>query len=106
MSDAAAPRRRLATLKPRVATLDARSVKRQEIKRQSGRELQESRKRLFRENPLCAPCQRFGKVTLATERGHLVALADGGPDTDANTEPQCHDCNAAQEHRDRARRYR
>lgn len=72
--------------------------------RMRGRKLQQARRRLFRDNPLCAPCERNGKTTLATERGHIIALSDDGEDTEENTEPQCHACNVEQELRDRAKR--
>jgi 5-methylcytosine-specific restriction enzyme A len=95
---------RLTTLKPRVATLASERVTRTPVKRRSGGWLQEERKRLFRENPLCVACERVGLVTAATERDHIIPLADGGSDTAENTQQLCNECHrkkSADEHRRR-----
>ena len=47
-----------------------------------GRRLQEYRAAWFRLHPLCAECERNGKVRLATQLDHIVALDNGGTDFD------------------------
>lgn len=48
---------------------------------------------LFASNPLCAECERLGRVTLATQRDHVIPLAEGGADDDSNTQGLCFDCH-------------
>lgn len=50
---------------------------------------------LFQRNPLCVKCQSLGLVTLATQRDHIVALEEGGEDTDENTQGLCDPCHEA-----------
>ncbi len=50
---------------------------------------------LFKREPLCAECTRHGLVALATQRDHIVALAEGGADDDANTQGLCDLCHDA-----------
>jgi len=57
--------------------------------------LTKERRRLFAEHPLCAKCLETGRVTLATERDHIVPLADGGADEEGNTQALCHSCHVA-----------
>jgi 5-methylcytosine-specific restriction protein A len=64
-------------------------------KRTAGRRLQRDRAALFAREPLCRECQRHGRVTLATIRDHIVPLAEGGADDDANTQPLCQACSDA-----------
>ena len=51
-----------------------------------GRTLQRERERLFAEQPLCVLCERAGRVSAATIRDHVVPLAEGGEDTQENTQ--------------------
>lgn len=62
-------------------------------KRMSGRHLQNARERLFRANPLCVECAAQGKVKLATQRDHVVPLAEGGVDDDSNVQGLCVACH-------------
>ena len=62
-------------------------------KRVTGRKLQAMRAALFSANPLCVECQRLGRVTLATQRDHIIPLAEGGKDDDENVQGLCHDCH-------------
>lgn len=48
---------------------------------------------LFRRDPLCAECKRNGLVRLATQRDHIIPLAEGGLDDDSNTQGLCHECH-------------
>ena len=63
-------------------------------KRGSGWKRQKARAQLFAEHPLCEECQRQGRVSLATERDHIVPLTEGGTDDRSNTQALCRDCHA------------
>jgi len=58
-------------------------------RRMRGRRLQAERRRLFQAQPLCVECERLGKVRVATQRDHVIALCNGGEDTPANTQALC-----------------
>lgn len=58
-----------------------------------GRNLQQERERLFRDQPLCADCKKRGRVSVATIRDHIVPLAEGGEDTPENTQGLCDECH-------------
>lgn len=77
-------------------------------KRITGRRLQAMRASLFQRNPLCVECQRLGRVTLATQRDHIVPLAEGGTDDEGNEQGLCYACHevksAAESLRGRMRR--
>jgi 5-methylcytosine-specific restriction protein A len=64
-------------------------------KRTTGRRLQAERAALFQREPLCRPCCCSGRVTLATQRDHIVPLTEGGSDTEENTQPICDECHEA-----------
>ena len=53
------------------------------------------RSALFERNPLCAECERQGRITLATERDHIKSLAEGGLDEDSNVQGLCVPCHDA-----------
>lgn len=74
------------------------------VTRIAGRQLQALRRDLFRSQPLCAECVRQGRVTLATERDHVVPLADGGRDEPSNTQGLCKPCHAAKSAREASQR--
>lgn len=61
----------------------------------TGRRLQRMRERLFKREPLCAECRRLGIVKLATQRDHIVPLAEGGADDETNEQGLCDDCHEA-----------
>jgi 5-methylcytosine-specific restriction protein A len=63
-------------------------------KRITGRRLQEKRRRLFQQQPLCVRCEAKGRVRLATQRDHVIALAHNGPDIESNTQGLCAECHA------------
>lgn len=55
-----------------------------------GRKAVEQRKRrLMRTKGLCEDCLPEGRITLAEEVHHVIALQHGGPDTDDNTANLC-----------------
>ena len=62
-------------------------------KRIRGRKLQQRRQRVLAKQPLCVMCQAEGKVTAAVHLDHIVALANGGPDTEDNVQPLCSRCH-------------
>lgn len=69
-------------------------------KRITGRKLQRMRADLFARAPLCAECQRHGRVSLATQRDHIKPLSEGGTDTQDNEQglcAECHDAKSADE---------
>lgn len=72
-------------------------------KRVTGRELQRRRARLFTSNPLCVHCQQAGRVTLATQRDHIIPLAEGGVDDESNEQSLCDECHATKSKAEAAR---
>jgi 5-methylcytosine-specific restriction protein A len=62
-------------------------------KRVTGRKLQAMRADLFSRNPLCVECEKQGRVRLATQRDHIVPLAEGGLDDDSNVQGLCIECH-------------
>lgn len=72
-------------------------------KRTRGRALQRLRAELFERQPLCADCRRNGRVTLATERDHIVPLEEGGEDVESNVQGLCASCHDAKSKAERAR---
>ena len=73
----------------RPAWLPARAA----VKRTTGRRLQAQRAALFAREPLCRVCVARGFTVLATQRDHIVSLAEGGTDDDSNVQPLCDDCH-------------
>ena len=63
------------------------------INRVRGRRLQAIREMVLTGNPLCAICEQQGLLTAATQVDHIVALANGGPDEEANMQGLCADCH-------------
>lgn len=49
---------------------------------------------LLPDHPLCAMCAVEGRRRAATVRDHIVALADGGEESEANTQGLCRWCHA------------
>jgi 5-methylcytosine-specific restriction protein A len=70
----------------------------------TGRRLQDIRKKHFERNPLCVECTRQGRITLATELDHIVALDNGGPDFDkdngTNRQGLCSSCHEIKTRKD------
>lgn len=78
-------------------------------KRITGRKLQALREQLFKSNPLCVLCEQGGRVSRATQRDHIVSLAEGGLDIESNTQGLCDECHDAKSLTERLRaqsRYR
>lgn len=50
---------------------------------------------LFTRQPICQECKRHGRVTIATQRDHIVPLAEGGADDSSNEQALCDPCHEA-----------
>lgn len=65
-------------------------------KRITGRRHGIIRDRVLSANPLCVMCQAEGRVRLATEVDHVIALTNGGaedPHDDSNRQGLCGPCH-------------
>ena len=62
-------------------------------KRITGRRLQRIRKQVFGEQPICVACKAKGRVTVATQVDHIVALVNGGEDDHDNRQALCASCH-------------
>ena len=71
-----------------------------------GRRLQAIRKHVLAASPLCVMCKANGRVTLATEVDHIVALVNGGEDNHENRQALCSECHAEKTRRDLGQRER
>lgn len=71
-----------------------------------GRRLQAIRKHVLAASPLCVMCKASGRVTLATEVDHIVALVNGGEDHADNRQALCDECHKAKTRRDLGQRER
>ena len=71
-----------------------------------GRAGQEARRRRADQHPLCVACLAQGLVTPTVEIDHVLALKDGGTDTDDNVQGLCAGCHAAKTARDMGYRQR
>jgi 5-methylcytosine-specific restriction protein A len=61
------------------------------VPRVRGRRLQSLRYALLRAHPFCAHCRQA--IDERAVRDHIVPLAEGGPDTGANTQVLCEACH-------------
>jgi 5-methylcytosine-specific restriction protein A len=68
----------------------------QPVVRIRGRRLQKLREDLFAREPLCRNCRRRAAVI----RDHVVPLAEGGTDTEDNTQGLCQSCSDVKSHRE------
>ncbi len=73
------------------------------IKRITGRRLQSMRAALFRRAPLCVECEKHGRIRLATQRDHTLALEEGGTDTPDNEQGLCDECHEVKSAAERLR---
>jgi len=84
------------TLKPRIKTLSAptaRSIT--QATRIRGNSLIAIKRDHFKARPLCAECERQGRVTLATVLDHIAPLWAGGHESAANRQGLCVPCHDA-----------
>jgi 5-methylcytosine-specific restriction protein A len=70
-------------------------VKTTPTKRITGRRLQAMRASLFSRHPLCVLCLAAGRVSVATQRDHIVSLEEGGADDETNEQALCEPCHDA-----------
>ena len=61
---------------------------------------------LRRDQGLCRHCRDKGRVTVATEVHHVVPVAKGGTDDEANLLSLCRDCHEAADLAERGARRR
>lgn len=71
-------------------------------KRITGSRLQKIRASHFARNPLCVDCLRRTppRIRLATQLDHVVALTNGGTDTEDNRQGLCEECHDEKTRRD------
>ena len=92
---------KLKTLKSTLPILNTSRVKVLDTKagatpRIRGKWLQRFRARHFNRHPLCVTCEAAGRIELATELDHVVALVNGGKDFDkdpGNAQGLCSTCH-------------
>ena len=58
------------------------------------------RKKLWSANPLCAMCKQLTEYPHGFELDHIIALTNGGPDTEDNCQILCHACHKAKTKQD------
>lgn len=95
------PKPRLQTLRPRVATPKPkiRQTPAQSA-RLTGRPWRRLRNDVLQANPLCVECERIGRVELAVEVDHEVAVINGGTEARTNLRGLCRACHVAKTARD------
>ena len=76
----------------------------QKTQRLRGRPLQTLRRRLLSAQPLCVACQRAGRLTVASELDHIVALVNGGGNEEENLQGLCAPCHVDKTARDLGQR--
>ena len=88
----------LTMLKPRLATDKRNRLQVQQITRNPeaeqrirGRKWMEIRERWFRAHPVCVMCEQQGRISLATQLDHRIALINGGKDDESNYQSLCVD---------------
>lgn len=63
------------------------------VTRLRGRPLQTLRRRIFLAKPLCVLCERAGRLSVATDLDHIVALVNGGGNEEENLQGLCASCH-------------
>jgi len=58
-----------------------------------GRRAVARRARWLETNPLCVHCAKSGKIRQAVTPDHIIALANGGSDTEDNLQSLCAECH-------------
>lgn len=76
------------------------------IERLRGRALQKRRRDYFTDNPLCAECQRNGRIKPAQELDHITPLFKGGSDEPDNWQGLCFVCHQRKSIEERGDEYR
>lgn len=97
-------RRRLTTLTSALQTLPSRlpATPSTSTDRIRGRRGMAIRADFLSRFPLCRHCDERGRVALAVVVDHVVPLALGGSDTEANKQGLCESCNKVKTAQDQA----
>lgn len=64
-----------------------------QTKRQTGYGWMKKREAVLRLSPICYICKAKGKLTLATEVDHVIALINGGTNDMENLKGACQPCH-------------
>lgn len=90
-----AERRRLPTLKNRIQPIDTRRVQPMVTSdhRMSGSGLQRRRLRVWSRDPYCASCRSMTAYPDGFQLDHVIALVNGGEDSEENCQVLCHTCH-------------
>lgn len=93
---------RLKTIPPRVTAVPGRlqQAGTPSQHRITGRRLQSRRLRVWAKDPHCAECRQLVAYPDGFHLDHVVALVNGGQDTDENTQVLCLACHDAKTRRD------
>ena len=75
----------------------------QQTARLNGHQNTLARKRLFARHPLCVMCEAEGRTSAAVIRDHIVPLAEGGTEDDANCQGLCQAHHDAKTHEESMR---
>lgn len=90
---------RVTTLGPRIASAPSRLKPTAPVattygKGRGGRPWRRKRDAVMRRDQyLCQPCKQQGRITEATEVDHIVNVAEGGSDDEANLQAICTECH-------------
>lgn len=70
------------------------------VERIRGRKLQRIRAAHFKANPLCVMCFKAGRVAVATDLDHIIALTNGGTNDPENFQGLCEPCHVTKTNED------
>jgi 5-methylcytosine-specific restriction endonuclease McrA len=91
-------RKKLTSIKPRVAPADVRTCSTPVVERIRGKELQKIRERiLLRDEYSCRAC---GRVSAHLEIDHIVPIHLGGAESDQNRQALCRQCHEKKSERE------
>ena len=93
---------RLKTIKARIKQVESRLAppKRVRESRTTGRALQKRRLAVWSRDPHCAHCRQLTVFPSGFNLDHILALGNGGEDTDANSQVLCLACHGKKTRRD------
>lgn len=78
----------------------------EQVERLRGWKLQQQRKRLHAERPLCVMCDERGRTQLGEELDHIVPVFRGGSNDDSNLQWLCTECHREKTAQDCGTTYR
>ena len=73
-------------------------------KKRYGYRWQKIRARFLSAHPLCAECQREGRMSVAAEVHHIIPLSNGGTHAESNLEGLCRSHHSSLHLRERSRK--